>query len=46
MMVDSMVGSFTQSLISSETEARKNKPHIKASRDKNKSQRIGDFSLK
>jgi hypothetical protein len=41
MIVDSSIGSFTQLYKSKVNDATKNKPHIKASLDKNKSQRIG-----
>jgi hypothetical protein len=41
MIVDSSTGSLTHLLISNVKEAIKNKPQIKASLDKNKSQRIG-----
>ena len=45
-MVDSSVGSFIPLVNSKEKEIINATPQIKANLDKNKSQRIGDFSLK
>jgi hypothetical protein len=41
-----MDSSFVQFRIVKENDSNKNMPHIKASLDKNKSQRMNDFSLK
>jgi hypothetical protein len=41
MIVETILSSRTQSLTSIESVSRKNTPQIKASLDKNKSQRIG-----
>ena len=41
MMVETRLSSFTQSHIRSDKVSRKKSPQIKASLDKNKSQRIG-----
>ncbi len=41
MILETTVSSFIQSLIRNEIANGKNNPHIKANRDKNKSQRIG-----
>ncbi len=45
-IVETMALTFIHSFISMETVKRKNKPQIKASLDKNNSQRIGQFSIK
>ncbi len=41
MILETTVSSLIQSLMRSEIANGKNNPHIKANRDKNKSQRIG-----
>jgi hypothetical protein len=46
MMVEVMASSCAQSLINNETDKRKKMPVIKASLDKNNSQRMGKFRLK
>jgi hypothetical protein len=40
------IASLPVHFISGDIQSKKNRPHIKANRDKNKSQRIGDFRLK
>ncbi len=46
IMVETKLLSSSQSFTSKEREIRKNKPHIKAIRDKNNNQRIRFFSPK
>ena len=45
-MVETILSSCTQFLKRSDKDNRKKRPQIKASLDKNKSQRIGNFSSK